>query len=54
MNKVSDLELEHAFVGCVTPELCSVTVIPSPPTDPDLQQLLAEYKDVLVSSIPGG
>jgi hypothetical protein len=54
LSSISDEELSHAFVGYVTPELANVKADTSTNACPELAQLLQEFQDVLVSSIPGG
>ena len=56
LHTLSDKELNQAFVACITPELCSAVAAADPKDykSPELQAMLNEFEDVLVSSIPGG
>jgi RNase H-like domain found in reverse transcriptase/Reverse transcriptase (RNA-dependent DNA polymerase)/Integrase zinc binding domain/Integrase core domain/Retroviral aspartyl protease len=54
VRSMPEEELAEAFVACVAPELDSLTLHPNHTNCPELQSMLQEFSDVLVSSIPGG
>jgi hypothetical protein len=54
LHTIPACELQQAFVACVTPELRTAALGKGSTECPDLQNILDEFSDVLVPTIPGG